>query len=151
MWPLNTGVAILHYIDICIFSNFDMYCGGCYNVPFWRWLRINQNFSRSVTCNDYSGTYLENLQPSNFSHCFSEYLLVLRFDSIINYISPPLKCLLEKDRIRFLKQHLSSNIHVYHTPICYHVNIVKSVGYDVLFDHFKLWLISRILIGSIAR
>jgi hypothetical protein len=35
-----------------------MYCGGCYNVPFWRWFRVNQKFSRSVTCNDYSRTYL---------------------------------------------------------------------------------------------
>ena len=127
-----------------------MHCGGCYNIPFWRWLRVNLRFSISISCIDYSGTYLEYLQPSHFSHCFSEYLLVLRFDSIINYISPPLKCPLE-DRITFFKPHLSSEIHVYHTSIFCHVNIIKSVGHDVQFDHFKLWLISGILNGSIAR
>jgi hypothetical protein len=127
-----------------------MYCGRCYNIPFSKWLGVNLRFSISISCIDYNGTFLDCLQPSIFSHCFSEYLLVLRFDSIVNYISPPLKCPLE-DRITFLKPHLSSEIHVYHTSICYHVNIVKSVGHDVQFDHFKLCLISTILNGSIAR
>ena len=51
-----------------------MYCGGCYNIPFWRWIKRNQRFSSSVTCYDYDGEYLYNLQLKNFTECFSEYL-----------------------------------------------------------------------------
>ena len=51
-----------------------MYCGGCVNVPFWGWLRRNQQFSLSVTCNDYDGEYLYNLQPDTATNCFGEYV-----------------------------------------------------------------------------
>ena len=51
-----------------------MYCGGCGSIPFWRWLKRNQQFSLSVTCNDYDGEYLYNLQPNNATKCFGEYL-----------------------------------------------------------------------------
>ena len=51
-----------------------MYCGGCGSIPFWRWLKRNQQFSLSVTCNDYGGEYLYNLQPNNATKCFGEYL-----------------------------------------------------------------------------
>ena len=47
-----------------------MYCGGCGSIPFWRWLKRNQQFSLSVTCNDYDGEYLYNLQPNNATKCF---------------------------------------------------------------------------------
>ena len=47
---------------------FDMYCGGCDNIPFWRWLRKQTTIS--VTCNDYDGKSLSNLQLSNFTGCF---------------------------------------------------------------------------------
>ena len=49
-----------------------MHCGGCDNIPFWRWLR--KQTATSVTCNDYDGKSLSNLQPSNFTGCFREYL-----------------------------------------------------------------------------
>jgi len=57
-----------------------MYCGGCDNIPFWRWLKKNQKFT-SVTCNDYDGESLAKLQPNNFTDCFSEYLCTLSFES----------------------------------------------------------------------
>ena len=53
---------------------FDMYCGGCGSIPFWGWLKRNQQFSLFVTCNDYDGEYLYNLQPDNATNCFGEYL-----------------------------------------------------------------------------
>jgi hypothetical protein len=49
-----------------------MYCGGCDNIPFWRWLR--KQTTTSVTCNDYNGKSLSNLQLSNITGCFREYL-----------------------------------------------------------------------------
>ena len=52
----------------------DMYCGGCNNITFWRWLKRNDKFSLSVTCNDYDGEYLYYLQPNNVTGCFGEYL-----------------------------------------------------------------------------
>ena len=52
-----------------------MYCGGCGSIPFWRWLKRNQQFSfLSVTCNDYGGEYLYNLQPNNLTDCFGKYM-----------------------------------------------------------------------------
>jgi len=51
-----------------------MYCGGCENIPFWRWLKLNQKFSTSITCHDFDGQYLSNLQPNNVTDCFGEYL-----------------------------------------------------------------------------
>ena len=51
-----------------------MYCGGCYNIPFWRWIKRNRRYTSSVTCYDYDGEYLYNLQLKNFTDCFSEYL-----------------------------------------------------------------------------
>ena len=52
---------------------FDMYCGGCDNVPFWRWLKLNQKFSTSITCHDFDREYLSNLQLSNVTDCFGQY------------------------------------------------------------------------------
>ena len=77
--------------DTFISSKFDMYCGGCENIPFWRWLKGNQLFSLSVTCNDYGGEYLYNLQPNNVTDCFREYLSTLGFESIIKFIAYTLK------------------------------------------------------------
>jgi hypothetical protein len=41
-----------------------MHCGDCDNIPFWRWLKGNQTFPTSITCNDYDGEKLSNLQPN---------------------------------------------------------------------------------------
>ena len=51
-----------------------MHCGDCDSIPFWRWLKGNQTFPTSITCIDYDGEKLSNLQPNNFTDCFSEYL-----------------------------------------------------------------------------
>jgi hypothetical protein len=37
-----------------------MHCGDCDTIPFCRWLKENQTFSKSVTCNDYDGKQLSN-------------------------------------------------------------------------------------------
>ena len=54
-------------------SRFDMYCGCNSNIPFWKWLKVNQKFSLSIGCYDYNGLYLENAQPSNFYKCYGQY------------------------------------------------------------------------------
>ena len=51
-----------------------MYCGGCDNIPFWRWLKEDQMFPTSIACNDYGGDQLSDLQPNDFTDCFGEYL-----------------------------------------------------------------------------
>ena len=66
-----------------------MHCGGCDNISFWRWLKINQKFT-SVTCNDYDGESLAKLEPNNFTDCFSEYLFTLSFEN--HKILPELLC-----------------------------------------------------------
>ena len=63
-----------------------MYCGGCGSIPFWGWLKRNQQFSLSVICNDYKGEYLYNLQPNNATDCFGEYC-VLGFQRVIKCIA----------------------------------------------------------------
>ena len=68
-----------------------MHCGGCTNIPFWRWLKRNQQFSTSVTCSDYDGEKLSNLQASSFTDCFSEYLSTFGFESAIKFIAFTLK------------------------------------------------------------
>jgi hypothetical protein len=52
-------------------SEFDMDCNGCANIPFWRWIKRNQQFPTSITCSDYDGKQLSNLQASDFfyGHC----------------------------------------------------------------------------------
>ena len=47
-----------------------MYCGGCENIPFWRWLR--KQTTTSVTCNDYDGKSLAILEPNNLTDCFRD-------------------------------------------------------------------------------
>ena len=54
------------------YLKFDMYCGGCGSIPFWRWLKKNKHYSLSVTCNDYGGEYLYNLQPNRATKCFGQ-------------------------------------------------------------------------------
>ena len=51
-----------------------MHCGGCNNIPFWRWAKVNQKIPKSITCNDFDGEYLYNIQPEDFSDCFGKYL-----------------------------------------------------------------------------
>ena len=66
-----------------------MYC-GCDSIPFWRWLKLNQKFSTSITCYDYGGEKLYNLQPNDFTDCFSEYLSTFGFESVIKFIAKKL-------------------------------------------------------------
>jgi hypothetical protein len=51
-----------------------MHCGSCENIPFWRWLKGNHTFNTSITCNDFDGEHLSNVQLNTFTDCFSEYL-----------------------------------------------------------------------------
>ena len=60
-----------------------MYCGGCDNVPFWRWLKLNQKFSTSITCSDYDDEKLSNLQANNVTDCFSEQLSTFGFENVV--------------------------------------------------------------------
>jgi len=64
-----------------------MHCGGCDNIPFWRWLKVIQTFTTSITCNDFDGQYLSNLQPNNVTDCFSEFLCTFELESIIKFIA----------------------------------------------------------------
>jgi hypothetical protein len=48
------------------------------------------SFSWSVTCNDYDGEYLYNLQPNNVTDCFSEYVCTW-FGRVIKCIANTLK------------------------------------------------------------
>ena len=68
-----------------------MHCGDCDNIPFWRWLKVNQKFSTSITCYDFGKKYLSNLQPNNVTGCFGEYLCTLGFESAIKFIAYTLK------------------------------------------------------------
>ena len=77
--------------DICTSSKFGMYCSSCRNIPFWRWLKINQELSSSITCYDNGGKKLYNLQPNKDTDCFSEYLSTLGFESVIKFIAYTLK------------------------------------------------------------
>ena len=63
-----------------------MYCDDCDNVPFWRWLQLNQTFSSSVTCYDYAGELMSNLQLNDFTDCFSEYLCTFKFSKSSNVL-----------------------------------------------------------------
>ena len=51
-----------------------MYCGGCDNIPFWKWLIETQTYPTSITCNDFDGENLSNLQPNNGTGSLGEYL-----------------------------------------------------------------------------
>jgi hypothetical protein len=77
--------------DLFISSEFDMYCNGCTNIPFWRWIKRNQQCSISITCSDYDGEKLSNLQASNFTDCNSEYLSSFGFESALKFIACTLK------------------------------------------------------------
>ena len=70
-----------------ISSEFDMYCDSCDSIPFWTWLKLNQKISTSITCRDYGGEKLTNLQQNNFNDCFSEYLSTFGFESVIKFIA----------------------------------------------------------------
>jgi len=50
-----------------------MHCGSCDNIPFWRWLKEDQTFTTSITCNDFDGERLSKLQL-NLTDCLGEYL-----------------------------------------------------------------------------
>ena len=53
---------------------FNMDCGDCENIPFWRWLRLDQRTGISITCNDFHGRQLSSLQQNDFTGCSGEYL-----------------------------------------------------------------------------
>jgi len=74
-----------------ISSKFAMYCAGCGNIPFWRWLTRKQRLTTSIMCNDFNGEKLSNLQPNKVTDCFGEYLCTLGFESIIKFIAYTLK------------------------------------------------------------
>ena len=48
---------------------FNMDCGDCENIPFWRWLRLDQRTGISITCNDFHGRQLSSLQQNDFTGC----------------------------------------------------------------------------------
>ena len=65
-------------VDLFVSRELDMHCGSSDNIPFWRWLKGNQTFSISITCYDYDGEKLSNLQLNNVTDCFSEYLCIFK-------------------------------------------------------------------------
>ena len=90
---------------VLISSEFDMYCRGCNNIPFWRWLKRNQTFSTSVTCYDFDEKKLSNLQSNQV--CSGEYLCTLSFESIIKFIVYTLKistCFSMKNSLKMPKK-----------------------------------------------
>ena len=96
-----------------------MYCGGCGSIPFWGWLKRNQQFSLSVICNDYKGEYLYNLQPNNATDCFGEYLCTwfsTGYQMYRKYINNIDLFFYENDLSPFMKQLLCSLI--YYHYIC---------------------------------
>ena len=44
---------------------FDMYCGSCGNIPFWRWLIGYHTFNISITCKDFDGKHLHEVPLNN--------------------------------------------------------------------------------------
>ena len=56
-----------------------MHCGGCDNMPFWRWLKETQMYPTSITCNDFDGEFQTNFQPYSVIGCSGEYLCTLGF------------------------------------------------------------------------
>jgi hypothetical protein len=51
-----------------------MHCGGCSTIPFWKWLKLGQGYTISVTCNDFNGKQLFFLKQNDFIGCPGEYL-----------------------------------------------------------------------------
>ena len=48
---------------------FDMHCGGCNNIPFWRWVKLSQRTGLYITCNDFPEKPLSSLQQQDFIGC----------------------------------------------------------------------------------
>ena len=44
---------------------FDMHCGSCGNIPFWRWLKGYHTFNISITCKDFHGKHLHEVPLNN--------------------------------------------------------------------------------------
>ena len=51
-----------------------MHCGGCNNIPFWRWVKLSQRTGLYITCNDFHEKPLSSLQQQDFIGCPGEYL-----------------------------------------------------------------------------
>jgi hypothetical protein len=62
-----------------------MHCGSCDNIPFWRWLKLNQKFTTSITCNDYDGEKLSNLK-------YNQIILLVTVVSICALFSYQMHC-----------------------------------------------------------
>ena len=134
----HTGIAdFINSISInhrqrffSISSDFNMYCGGCDSIPFWRWLKRNQQFSfLSVTCIDYGGEYLYNLQPNTLTDCFGRYMRTW-FGRAIKCIANTLKistCV----SMKMIYPHSWNNFYVHwYTTISYvycHIYINTSI------------------------
>jgi len=84
-----------------------MHCGGCDNIPFWRWLKVNQKIPTSITCNDFDGEKLSNLQPNEFTDCFSEYLCILSFKRHQMHCWIPVMC--HKAKTDSVAPHISGS------------------------------------------
>jgi hypothetical protein len=63
-----------------------MHCGYCNNIPFWKWIKLQQKFLISINCYDYDGEQLSKLQPNNVTGCFSEYLGILGLKVLSNLL-----------------------------------------------------------------
>jgi hypothetical protein len=61
-----------------------MHCGYCNNIPFWKWIKLQQKISIYINCYDYVGEQLSKLQPNNVTGCFSEYLGILGLKVLSN-------------------------------------------------------------------
>jgi hypothetical protein len=102
-----------------------MYCGGCSSIPFWRWLKRNQQFSLSVTCNDYGGAYLYSLQPNNATTCFGEYLCTWFWKGYQMY--PTYIKRIDLFSMKMMYHHSSNNLYVHcyatFSYVCCHIYI----------------------------
>ena len=67
---LMTRNAWIHKVIFIIFcSKFTMFCGCTFNIPFWRGLNVRKKFSHSISCYDYTGLYLQDLETEDFYKC----------------------------------------------------------------------------------
>jgi len=68
---LMTRNAWIHnVIFLIICSEFTMYCGCNFNIPFWQWFTEDTTkFPLSIGCYDYPQYYLEDLVQSDFYKC----------------------------------------------------------------------------------
>jgi len=103
-------ISIIHKQRYFISSGFDMYCGD--NIPFWRWLKLNQTFSTSVTCSDCDGEKLSNLQANNVTGK-PVLLHMWHPSSCHSWFKPSNRSCIRNDQWKLSIPHSWSNIYIH--------------------------------------